>query len=124
MRRRPPEVRLALLLLLPAAAAVLAVFVLLRAHSAVFSAARGTGPGARTPSERAAMLADGDCAVLRRGRVLLGRVEPSPAGAGTYTVQRLDVRATIRVDTALVRVVPCPRAARGEAPADSSASPP
>jgi hypothetical protein len=119
VRRRSPGARLALLLLLPLAAAVLAVVVLLRAHSAVLSAARGTGSGARTPSERALMLADGDCVVLRRERVLLGRVEPSPAGAPTYTVRRLDVRATVRVDTALVRVVPCPRAARGAAPADS-----
>jgi hypothetical protein len=124
VRCRSPEVRLALLLLLPAAAAVLAVFVLLRAHSAALSAARGTGGDARTPSKRALLLANGDCAVLRRERVLLGRVEPSPAGAGTYTVRRLDVRASVRVDTALVRIVPCPRAARGMLTVDSSTNAP
>ncbi len=78
------------------------------------------------------MLADGWCAVSRRERRIVGRLDPGhapgrPLPGGLYPVQRTDVRASERVDSSRVWILPCPQARRGDLPAapaaDSSARP-
>ena len=73
------------------------------------------------------MLADGWCAVSRHDRRIVGRVDAPhapgrPSSDGFYPVQRTDVRASARVDSAQVWIVSCPAALRGELPvADTNA---
>ncbi|HEU4454845.1 MAG TPA: hypothetical protein VFR81_17395 [Longimicrobium sp.] len=111
-----------LLVVLPLAAAALAVFLLLRAHAGVLEVVRGPrGPELRSMEERRAMLADGWCAVSRNERRIVGRLEPGfapgrPDPGGLYPVQRTDVRASERVDSAQVWIVSCPQAQRGQLP--------
>jgi hypothetical protein len=117
------------LVVLPLAAALLAVFALLRLHSGVLDVARGgpRGPEVRPIEERRAMLADGWCAVSRHDRRIAGKVEAPhapgrPSPDGFYPVQRTDVRAAARLDSARVWIVSCPAALRGELPAAESSS--
>ena len=125
MADRPGGRRPLFLVILPVAAALLAVFAvlaLMRMHVGVLEVARGPrGPETRPIEERRAMLADGWCAVSRHNRQIVGKVEAPhapgrPAGDGFYPVQRTDVRASTRVDSAQVWIVSCPRAVRGELP--------
>jgi hypothetical protein len=116
--------RSTLLIVLPLAAAAAAVFLLVRMHAGVLEVARGgRGPELRSAEERRAMLADGWCAVSRRERRIVGRLDAGhapgrPAPGGLYPVQRTDVRASERVDSARVWILPCPQARRGDLPAD------
>jgi len=115
-----------LLALLPLSA-IAAVLLLVRLHAGVLEVARGPrGPEVRPEEERRAMLADGWCAVSRRERRIVGRLDPGhapsrPGPGGLYPVQRTDVRAAERVDSAGVWIVPCPQARRGDLPADPAA---
>jgi hypothetical protein len=120
---RPGGRRPFFLVVLPLAAAALAVFALLRLHSGVLEVARGpSGPEVRPIEERRAMLADGWCAVSRHDRRIVGKLEPPhapgrPSPDGFYPVQRTDVRASTRIDSAQAWIVSCPAALHGELPA-------
>lgn len=126
MASRPGGRRPLFLVVLPLAAAALAVFALLRLHSGVLEVARGPGgPEVRPIEERRAMLADGWCAVSRHDRRIVGRLEAPhmpgrPSPDGFYSVQRTDVRASTRVDSTRAWIVSCPAALRGELPAADS----